>query len=62
MSFEDCIYETMCKGGDTDTNGAIVGGMLGAYFGREALPKDMVSKVLECSLKDSQNHNRPDES
>lgn len=38
LSYEDCIYETMCFGGDTDTNGAIVGGMLGAYFGREALP------------------------
>ena len=61
MSYEDCIFDTMCKGGDTDTNGAIVGGMLGAYFGREALPKDMVSKVLQCDLQQGSNANRPDE-
>ena len=40
----------MMMAGDTDTNGAIVGGMIGAYYGRDALPKSMVSKVLECDI------------
>lgn len=31
--FEKCLYETNMLGGDTDTNGAIVGGMIGALVG-----------------------------
>jgi ADP-ribosylglycohydrolase len=41
----------MLRAGDTDTNGAIVGGMIGAYYGKNALPKMMVDKVLNCDLK-----------
>ena len=29
------------RGGDTDTNACIVGGLLGAYCGMEGLPLDM---------------------
>jgi ADP-ribosylglycohydrolase len=31
--FERCLYETNMLGGDTDTNGAIVGGLIGAANG-----------------------------
>ena len=41
----------MLRAGDTDTNGAIVGGMIGAYYGKNALPKMMVDKELNCDLK-----------
>lgn len=38
LTYEKCIYEMLLKGGDTDTNAAIVGGLLGAYFGVRELP------------------------
>ena len=37
-SYSECIAQTMAFAGDTDTNGAIVGGMLGACVGRSELP------------------------
>ena len=40
----------MMLAGDTDTNGAIVGGLIGAYYGRSNLPQWMVDKVLNCDL------------
>lgn len=41
----------MLFAGDTDTNGAIVGGMIGAYYGKAALPSYMKEKVLNCDLE-----------
>ena len=41
-SYHKCIEKTMMLAGDTDTNGAIVGGMIGAYYGRSQLPESMV--------------------
>ena len=46
--------------GDTDTNAAIVGGMLGAYYGKAKLPRDMIDKVLSCDVSLKENHPRPD--
>jgi ADP-ribosyl-[dinitrogen reductase] hydrolase len=31
ITYEDAIYQTLLKGGDTDTNAAIVGGLVGSY-------------------------------
>ncbi len=45
--FEDAIRETLRCGGDTDTNAAIVGGMLGALHGAEGIPKYMADPVLQ---------------
>jgi ADP-ribosyl-[dinitrogen reductase] hydrolase len=42
-SFEDAIRQTLMKGGDTDTNAAIVGGMVGAY---SAIPAYMLDPVM----------------
>lgn len=50
-SYSECMAKTMSFAGDTDTNGAIVGGMLGACVGRSELPKDYVEKVLNCGQK-----------
>lgn len=44
--FETAIRETIAKGGDTDTNAAIVGGMMGAYHGAEAIPSYLVDPVV----------------
>jgi ADP-ribosylglycohydrolase len=52
-SFETAIRETLMKGGDTDTNAAIVGGLLGAYHGYESIPSYMKNPVMEfdCTKK-----------
>jgi ADP-ribosyl-[dinitrogen reductase] hydrolase len=54
IRFEEAIKITLIKGGDTDTNAAIVGGMVGAYH---KIPEYMLKPVLEfdCTT-DSFNH------
>ena len=44
--YKTCIKETIQQGGDTDTNAAIVGGMIGALVGYDKIPEDMKNKVL----------------
>lgn len=41
------MRKTIQLGGDTDTNAAIVGGMIGALVGFKNLPEFMVNKVLD---------------
>jgi len=36
--FYKCLYETIKLGGDTDTNAAIVAGMIGALVGKDKIP------------------------
>lgn len=38
----------LMKGGDTDTNACIYGGLIGAALGFNKLPKDLVEKILDC--------------
>ena len=40
-SYEMAIYDTLLKGGDTDTNAAIVGGLIGTLHGYESIPEYM---------------------
>ncbi len=40
-SYEMAIYDTLLEGGDTDTNAAIVGGLIGALHGYESIPEYM---------------------
>ena len=40
------IRKVIQKGGDTDTNAAIVGGMIGAVIGFKALPQDYLQKMI----------------
>lgn len=42
------IVETVRSGGDTDTNAAIAGALLGAFFGAESFPVSWRDKVLSC--------------
>jgi ADP-ribosylglycohydrolase/fructose-1,6-bisphosphatase/inositol monophosphatase family enzyme len=47
-SVEDAIIATVNAGGDTDTNGAICGALIGAADGRSALPMRWIMPVLTC--------------
>jgi ADP-ribosylglycohydrolase len=47
-SLEEGIVDTVSQGGDTDTNAAIAGALLGAVFGREAIPEQWQKAVLNC--------------
>lgn len=48
--FEDGVVAAVNGGGDTDTNGAMVGAVLGAAFGVRKLPKRFVDKVEEGEI------------
>ncbi|MAG58531.1 MAG: hypothetical protein CMJ83_19760, partial [Planctomycetes bacterium] len=37
-SFEDCVLDTICEGGNTDTLGCLVGGLCGALHGVDGIP------------------------
>ena len=47
-TLEDGVVETVLQGGDTDTNAAIAGALLGAVHGREAIPTQWEETVLNC--------------
>jgi ADP-ribosylglycohydrolase/fructose-1,6-bisphosphatase/inositol monophosphatase family enzyme len=47
-SLEEGVVATVLRGGDTDTNAAIAGALLGAVHGREAIPAQWRSMVLSC--------------
>jgi fructose-1,6-bisphosphatase/inositol monophosphatase family enzyme/ADP-ribosylglycohydrolase len=47
-SFEEGIVATIRAGGDTDTNAAICGALLGAVHGRAAIPDQWQQMVLSC--------------
>jgi hypothetical protein len=42
------IAQTVSCGGDTDTNAAIAGALLGAAFGADAFPSQWVDRLLTC--------------
>lgn len=44
-SFEDVLVDVVRIGGDTDTNGAIAGGLLGARDGVDAIPENWREKL-----------------
>lgn len=50
-SFEEGIVETINLGGDTDTNAAIVGALLGAKFGAKQIPERWIKPVLEVEAR-----------
>ena len=55
ISYEDAIRMTLQKGGDTDTNACIVGGMVGAY---QPIPSYMSEPVFQFDCT-RQQHIRP---
>jgi ADP-ribosyl-[dinitrogen reductase] hydrolase len=47
-TLEEGLVRTVRRGGDTDTNAAIAGALLGAVHGRAAVPLEWRSMVLSC--------------
>lgn len=47
-SLEEALLDTVMRGGDTDTNGAICGALLGAVYGRCAIPLRWQRRILSC--------------
>lgn len=47
-SLEAGVVNTVMQGGDTDTNGAIVGALLGATYGYAAIPWQWRDRILSC--------------
>ena len=47
-SLEEGVVDTVMRGGDTDTNAAICGALLGAVHGRDAVPEQWLGKLLAC--------------
>jgi ADP-ribosylglycohydrolase len=47
-NFEEGVVDTVMRGGDTDTNAAICGALMGAVHGEEHIPRQWISKILNC--------------
>lgn len=47
-SFEAALLDVVNRGGDSDTNGAVTGALLGAVYGDAAIPEYWSSPVLEA--------------
>lgn len=59
-SLEQALAETILLGGDTDTNGAIVGALVGAAKGMDAVPHQWLDRLLTCRpLPNMPNVRRP---
>ena len=56
--YREAIIETLAGGGDTDTNACIVGGLIGAAVGAEAIPALLRKAVFNCDT--AQGRPRPD--
>jgi ADP-ribosylglycohydrolase len=50
-NLEEGIVDTVIRGGDTDTNAAICGALLGAVRGRNAVPTRWVDCILACRAR-----------
>jgi ADP-ribosylglycohydrolase len=45
-TFENAIKDIIRKKGDTDNNAAIIGALLGAAYGVEGIPSELIDKVM----------------
>ena len=55
-NLEEGVVDTVMRGGDTDTNAAICGALLGAVHGRSEIPEQWEQKVLNCRPDSGQPH------
>lgn len=44
-SFEECLVATVNQGGDADTTGAVAGGLAGAYYGFDEIPRRWLKRL-----------------
>ena len=47
-NFEEGVIDTVMRGGDTDTNAAICGALLGAVYGLDAIPSRWLEAIMSC--------------
>ncbi|MCY3574060.1 MAG: ADP-ribosylglycohydrolase family protein [Chloroflexi bacterium] len=48
QNLQEGVCDTVMRGGDTDTNAAIAGALLGAVYGRAAIPAQWTMSILAC--------------
>ena len=48
VNLEEALVDTVMRGGDTDTNGAICGALLGSVEGRDAIPAQWSECLRNC--------------
>jgi ADP-ribosylglycohydrolase len=65
-NLEEGLVDTIQHGGDTDTNGAIAGALLGAIHGQAGVPRRWVDVLLNCRpagppIQGRHHHPRPEE-
>ncbi len=58
-SLRNAVVKTVAEGGDTDTNAAICGALLGSLQGREAVPLQWRNAVLTCRPVEADGVHRP---
>ena len=58
-SVEEGIVDTINGGGDTDTNAAICGALLGSVYGLDKMPFEWVCKLQRCESDENATHTRP---
>ena len=46
-SYRETVITTVNLGGDTDTVGALAGGLAGIYYGYKGIPKEWVEKIVK---------------
>jgi ADP-ribosyl-[dinitrogen reductase] hydrolase len=62
-NLEEGVVDTVMRGGDTDTNAAICGALLGAVYGRDSIPDQWVKCLLNCrpaAGRPNVHHPRPE--
>ncbi len=47
-SLEEGVVDTVMRGGDTDTNACVCGALLGAVYGKDAVPEQWIKCLLNC--------------
>lgn len=60
-SLEDALIDTIDQGGDTSTNAAVCGALLGAVLGDKAIPERWANTVLNCRPNVGVSRPRPRE-
>jgi ADP-ribosylglycohydrolase len=51
-TYEDAVLKAVNLGSDTDTTGAVTGGLAGLLFGYDAIPKSWISPILKKEVID----------
>ena len=49
--FEQALIDVVNRGGDADTNAAVTGAILGAYYGEAAIPQRWADTVMNALME-----------